>query len=106
MKKIYKECYKCGKIEKAPISVDVASTSYICSNCLSQPITKWRLDEWTDLSANPVPMPIAETEVAISYLRQNNYPKPEDCLGETCPGYRPSCELGVCYAATRLCGDF
>lgn len=34
------------------------------------------------------------------------HPKPVDCLGVHCPGYRPSCKLNVCYVAVRLCGDF
>jgi hypothetical protein len=43
---------------------------------------------------------------AIKFLRDNGYPKPKDCFGEHCPGYRPACKLGICYVAVRLCGDF
>ena len=69
-------------------------------------ITEWGIDEWTDLSDNPIPMTSEETQDAIQFLRANMYPKPVDCPMETCPGFRPACYLGTCYVAIRLCGDF
>jgi len=66
----------------------------------------WQLKEWTGISPNPIPMTSEEIKEAITYLRANHYPKPTDCLKEQCPGYRPACELGICYVAIRLCGDF
>lgn len=71
-------------------------------------LTGWKVYEWTGLaeSKNPIPMTKEETESAVKYLRENNYPKPDDCPKTECPGYRPACELGICYVAIRLCGDF
>ena len=65
----------------------------------------WRVDEWTGISEGE-PMTEEEIEESIEYLRKNNYPKPEDCPKEQCPGYRPACKMGICYVAVRLCGDF
>ena len=54
----------------------------------------WKVYEWTG------------TAKEIKYLRDNNYPKPEDCLDKQCPGCRPACQLGICFVAINLCGDF
>lgn len=67
---------------------------------------KWRIDEWTGRSSNPIPMSGDEITQAVVWLRKNNYPVPEDCLGDSCPALRPTCNMGICYVAIRLCGDF
>lgn len=69
-------------------------------------IKEWKIKEWTGWSDNLVPMTKEEIQEAIKYLREKHYPKPVDCPGEKCPGFRPACHLGVCYVAVRLCGDF
>jgi len=69
-------------------------------------IREWKLYDWTGISTNPIPMSDNEIKEAIKYLRDNHYPKPADCPMEKCAGYRPACQLGICYAAIRLCGDF
>ena len=71
----------------------------------------WRIDVWTGRSDITEPMTEKEIENAIKYLRENNYPKPDDCPLDSedvkgCPGLRPACKLGICYVAVRLCGDF
>lgn len=66
----------------------------------------WRIDDWTATSKNKNPMSKEEIKEAVKYLRKNNYPRPEDCKMQECQGYRPSCNLGTCYVAVRLCGDF
>ncbi len=82
--------------------------------------TTWRLDEWSGESDRrrgakslaPLPaMTKEEVAEAIKYLREKNYPVPEDCpekdkASMPCPGLRPACSLGVCHVATRLTGDF
>jgi hypothetical protein len=72
----------------------------------------WKVYEWTgwaykdkEQSKLP-PMTTEETAKAVEYLRENNYPHPEDCPGEACPGYRCACGVGICHVAVRLCGDF
>ena len=65
----------------------------------------WKLFEWTGLNTTGV-MSSHEIDEAIKYLRANQYPKPEDCTYDTCPGYRPACKLNICHVAIRLCGDF
>jgi len=68
----------------------------------------WKLKEWNARYGN-VSLPIMSTEeieTAISYLRDNNYPKPDDCLEIECPVHRPACTLGVCHIAVGMCGDF
>ena len=71
---------------------------------------KWRLDEWNAHFApditEEIPMSKEEILKAITYLRSNNYPKPEDCPGKPCPDYRPACSLGICRIAVGMCGDF
>ena len=70
----------------------------------------WRLDEWNGRYAKEelrtIPMNEDEIKEAIKYLRDNNYPKPEDCLEQDCPVYRPACKLDVCRIAVGMCGDF
>ena len=69
-------------------------------------ITKWRIFEWTGVSLKKTRMTEDEIRKATNFLRRKNYPKPVDCPKENCTGYRPSCSLGVCYVAVKLCGDF
>ena len=69
-------------------------------------IKEWRLKEWTGISEIDRPMSNKEIKEAIEYLRKNRYPVPKDCIGEHCPGKRPTCSLGVCHVAVKLCGDF
>ena len=80
----------------------------------------WRLDEWSGESdkrrrargLEPLPaMTDEEIAAAVKYLREKNYPQPEDCplkdkTSSPCPGWRPACSMGVCHVATRLAGDF
>jgi len=68
----------------------------------------WRLDEWNDRFAKvpTKPMTPAEIDAAIKFLRDFNYPVPEDCPGEACPEWRPACKLGICKIAVDMCGDF
>jgi len=68
----------------------------------------WRLDEWNDRFAKvpTKPMTEEEIEIAIKFLRDFNYPVPEDCPGEACPEWRPACKLGICKIAVDMCGDF
>jgi len=68
----------------------------------------WRLDEWNDYFAKvpTKPMTPAEIDAAIKFLRDHNYPVPEDCPGEKCPAWRPACKLGICQIAVGMCGDF
>jgi hypothetical protein len=67
----------------------------------------WRLDNWNaHFSTNPTPMTPDEIEEAIAYLRDNNYPKPQDCPEGKCPDHRPACTLGICKIAVVMCGDF
>lgn len=74
------------------------------------PLTKWRLDEWNAVyspdAGEDVPMTTEEIREAIKFLRNHNYPKPEDCPEEKCPKFRPACKLGVCNIAVGMCGDF
>ena len=65
----------------------------------------WKVSEWTGRSKITKPMTAEEIDNAIKYLKDNNYPKPEDCPAD-CPGLRPACKLGICFVAVRLCGDF
>ena len=70
----------------------------------------WRLDKWNGLYARDdlrlILMGQEEIREAIKYLRDNNYPKPEDCLEADCPKYRPACKVGICRIAVGMCGDF
>lgn len=68
----------------------------------------WKLQEWNALYAtgNPLPMTPEEIASAVKYLRDNNYPKPEDCPEASCPKCRPACKLGICRIAVGMCGDF
>lgn len=67
----------------------------------------WKLGDWNNyFSTNPKPMTSEEIDNAIKYLRDNNYPKPEDCPETNCPKYRPACQLGICRIAVGMCGDF
>ncbi len=47
-----------------------------------------------------------DIEQLVDYLRDNNYPRPDDCNFETCEELRPACKVGICKIATELCGDF
>lgn len=70
---------------------------------------KWRLDEWNKLYPTDKtfpPMAKEEIDRAIKALRDNLYPKPEDCPGLDCPNVRPACSLGICQIACGMCGDF
>lgn len=71
---------------------------------------KWRLDEWNDAYSEEalrnLPMTAKEIQEAKTFLRDNNYPKPEDCPWENCPKLRPTCKLGICVIAVGMCGDF
>jgi len=68
----------------------------------------WRLDEWCDHFAKVPTKPMTEEEIeaAIKFLRDFNYPVPEDCPGPACPEWRPACKLGICKIAVEMCGDF
>lgn len=67
----------------------------------------WKVNEWTGRAPRELaPMTDQEIEEAIKYLRDNNYPKPDDCPREDCPSYRPACGPGICHVAVVLCGDF
>jgi hypothetical protein len=74
----------------------------------------WKLREWNDFFARQhltklPPMTEEEIQEAINYLREHNYPKPDDCpLGTEyqCPQERPACHLGICKIAVMMCGDF
>lgn len=70
----------------------------------------WRLDEWNARFAKDdlklIMMGQEEIREALEYLRDNNYPIPEDCPWETCPDFRPACRIGVCRIAVGMCGDF
>ena len=68
----------------------------------------WKLKEWNE-SYNDMSKPTMtqeEINAAIIYLRENNYPKPEDCPALDCPKVRPACSLGRCQIAAGMCGDF
>jgi len=67
----------------------------------------WKLSEWNALFAPrpSVPMSFEDIEAGVKYLRDNNYPKPEDCPEVECPKYRPTCMLGICRIAVGMCGD-
>ena len=71
---------------------------------------KWRLDEWNyQFAQNALRLMMMNQEEireATTYLRNNNYPKPEDCPNEACPTYRPACKLEICQIAVGICGDF
>ncbi len=70
-------------------------------------IKEWKVLEvtgWGDKTLPP--LPAKEKRGIIKFLRNNNYPKPVDCPADLCPGVRPSCGLGVCYVAVKLCNDF
>lgn len=71
---------------------------------------KWRLDEWNAQYAKddlkPIIMSQEEIREAITFLRESNYPKPEDCPWENCPVLRPTCKLSICRIAVGMCGDF
>ncbi len=73
-------------------------------------ITKWRLDEWNANYAKDslrlITMPQEEIDNGMKFLRDNGYPKPEDCPGENCPVVRPACLLNICRIAVGMCGDF
>jgi len=43
-----------------------------------------------------------EIEAAIKFLRDFNYPVPEDCPGPACPEWRPACKLGICKIAAEM----
>lgn len=69
----------------------------------------WKLHEWNNYYAENQNLPVmtnAEIKKAKKYLRENNYPKPEDCPSAECLEYRPSCKLGICKIAVKMCGDF
>ena len=70
----------------------------------------WRLDEWNAKfspdTIEDIPMSKEEILKASLWLRDNNYPIPEDCPWETCPDFRPACRLGICRIAVGMCGDF
>lgn len=74
-------------------------------------VTKWRLDKWNaHFSDNDkvenVPMSKEEIRKAACFLRENNYPKPEDCSFKKCQVFRSACRLGICRIAIGMCGDF
>lgn len=93
------------KIIKLNSVEDVENLHNAIEQELNNEIKQWYLNEWTNISNIPVPMTDDEVTMAIDYLRKNGYPKPEDCLGNKCPGFRPACKLDVCYVAVRLCED-
>ena len=70
----------------------------------------WKLAEWNGHFASDtvenLPMSKEEIWKAIQFLRNNYYPKPEDCPWEKCPKFRPACKLGICQIAVGMCGDF
>lgn len=72
----------------------------------------WRLDEWNDffvhqkLPNDKIIMTDKEIAEATKFLREYNYPKPEDCPNDACPCYRPACELNICQIACKMAGDF
>ena len=71
----------------------------------------WKLREWSEHFRINIfheteklpPMTKEEIQKATKYLRDNNYPKPEDCPTEKCPDYRPTCKLGTCKFAVCIC---
>ena len=73
-------------------------------------MNKWRLDEWSAHYSrdNPKLIRMSQEEIrkAITFLRENNYPKPEDCPWEDCSALRPACKVGICQIAIGMCGDF
>lgn len=73
-------------------------------------MNKWRLDEWNAHFAKnwkkDTPMTKEEVQNAIRFLRENDYPKPEDCPWKNCPNLRPTCKLSICQIAVGMCGDF
>ena len=73
-------------------------------------MSRWYLSEWNAHfvpgKAEIPPLSKAETSEAIQFLREHNYPKPEDCPEHNCPKYRPACALGICRIAVGMCGDF
>lgn len=71
----------------------------------------WKLTEWNDAFSRKAgsklpPMTESETASNIKYLRDNNYPKPDDCPEQKCPVCLPVCQLKVCRIAVGMCGDF
>lgn len=69
----------------------------------------WKLSEWNNIysrSSNLPPMTDKEIAVGVKFLREHNYPKPEDCPEGKCPKFRPACRLGICRIAVGMCGDF
>ena len=70
----------------------------------------WKLSVWCNEFArldNPLPpMTEEEKQAGIKHLRDNSYPKPDDCWEQDCPEYRPACMLGICKIAVCLAGDW
>lgn len=68
----------------------------------------WKLSEWNNPYTKRIfrPMTNDDIDAAILYLRQNKYPRPEDCPMADCPWFRPVCSLGICKVAVEMCGDF
>ncbi len=69
----------------------------------------WRLDNWSTYFASKVgntkPMTRDEQNAAVTYLKASKYERPEDCPMFQCPKYRPTCNMGVCVIAVKMCGD-
>ena len=81
----------------------MAVKSWKLSGWLDKP-RNWNLTNFKD--QNPQPMTEEEIEAGIKFLRDGNYPKPDDCPQSSCPEYRPACQLGICKIAVCLCGDW
>jgi len=47
-----------------------------------------------------------EKIAGIKFLRDDDYPKPEDCPTTLCKEYRPACKLGICKIAIVMPGDW
>jgi hypothetical protein len=67
----------------------------------------WKLSDWNEMYGDHTlpQMSVEDIANAIMYLRNNNYPMPDDCPGDKCPKHRPSCKLGICNVAVGMCGD-
>ena len=71
-------------------------------------LTTWKLREWNQYFSETELPPMSQEEISesVQLLKDNFYPKPEDCPGLDCPEVRPACHLGICQIAAGMCGDF
>jgi len=71
-------------------------------------VKTWELAEWVDSPDNSKLPPMTEEGkiAGIKFLRDDDYPKPEDCPATLCKEYRPACKLGICKIAIVMPGDW